>query len=66
MIDQSGDRTSIPPTTCNSPSYLPARVPKLALHLLLRDLRINKIPERGSAGFARTPSLWDFMFKRVP
>jgi len=23
----------------------------------------NKIPERGGAGFARAPSLWNFIFK---
>jgi len=31
-----------------------------------RFLLKNKIPERGSAGFARAPSLWNFIYLLPP
>jgi len=34
--------------------------------LALRDWLKNKVPERGGAGFARTPSLWNFIYLLTP
>jgi|GEM_PF-2407616 len=41
-------------------------ISQIPLALVARGSQKNKIPERGGAGFARAPSLWDLIFLLVP